>query len=158
MKIWKVILAVVVIFGAGLVTGGLVVRTQMRAAQKPPTAVPGGPPGSGMWGVSRSQFVDKMHRQLSLTPQQCKQVDKIMKESHDRMAKLWEPIAPQAKEETKNVREEILAVLTPDQRPKFEEIFKSRYKKERSNTNSTNSGEARKDSSLKECCSKMECY
>jgi Spy/CpxP family protein refolding chaperone len=158
VKIWKVILAVVVIFGAGMVTGGLVVRTQMRAAQKVPAAVPGGPPGSGMWSVSRSQFIDKMHRQLSLTPQQCKQVDKIMKASHDRMAKLWEPISPQAKEETKNVREEILAVLTPDQRPKFEEIFKSKYRKERSNTNGTNSAEIKKDSLVKECCSQMECY
>jgi len=155
VKIWKVILAVAVIFGAGLVTGGLIVRTQMRAAQKPPTAVPGGPPGSGMWGVSRSQFVDKMHRQLNLTADQCKAVDKIMKESHDRMAKLWEPIAPQAREETKNVRGEILAVLTPDQRPKFEEIFKSKYKKEHSNTNSA---DHRKESSLKECCSQQICF
>jgi Spy/CpxP family protein refolding chaperone len=154
VKIWKVILAVVVIFSAGLVTGGLAMRTQMRAAQKPPAAVPPGPPGSGMWSVSRSQFVEKMHRNLDLTPGQCKQVEKIMKESHDRMAKLWEPIAPQAKEETKNVREQILAVLTPDQRPKFEEIFKSKYKKERSN--GTNSVEIQKHS-LKECCSKQAC-
>jgi len=155
VKIWKVILAVVVIFGAGLVTGALVMRNHMRAAQKPPTAVPGGPPGSGMWGVSRSQFVEKMHRQVNLTPEQCKEVDRIMKESHDRMAKLWEPIAPQAREETKLVREEILAVLTPDQRPKCEEFFKAKYKKDRANTNSV---ELKKESSLKECCSKQFCY
>ena len=78
-----------------------------------------------------------------------------MKESHNRMATLWEPIAPQAREETKHVREQILAILTPDQRPKFEEIFKSKYKKER---NATNSTETLKESSLKECCSKQFCY
>ena len=112
MKNLKVILAVVVIFGAGMVTGALVTRARVRPAtisQPPPAAIPGGPPGSGMWGVSRAQFVQRMHRQLELSKDQCAQVDRIMKESHDRMARLWEPIAPQAREESKHVREDTLA-------------------------------------------------
>jgi Spy/CpxP family protein refolding chaperone len=149
VKIWKVILAVVVIFGAGFVTGGLLVRTQERRNVKPPPAVPGGPPGSGLWGVSRTQFVDKMNRHLDLTPEQCGRIDKIMKESHDRMAKLWEPIAPLARQETKNVREQIFTVLTPGQCSKFDEVFKPKNKKDRS---STNTWESRKTGAVKECC------
>jgi Spy/CpxP family protein refolding chaperone len=151
VKNLKVILAVVVIFGAGMVTGALLTRAGVRPAatiQPPPAAVPGGPPGSGMWGISRAQFVQRMHRQLELSKDQCAQVDKIMKESHDRMAKLWEPIAPQAREESKHVREEIMGVLTPEQRPKFDEVFKkkNRDKAEKGETNST------AKPAVKECC------
>lgn len=125
MKPWRVILAVVVIFGAGVVTGGLIMRSTMKSsAANPPTPMPGGPPGTGIWVQSRAQFVQKMHHQLDLTPDQCKQVDAIMKVGHEHMAKLWEPIAPQAREETKNVRVQIQAILTPAQLVKFEEVFK----------------------------------
>jgi Spy/CpxP family protein refolding chaperone len=128
VKSWRVILSVAVIFGAGMVTGGLLTRSHLRPATPAtaPTAAPGGPPGSGIWRVSRAQFVEKMHRQLDLTPDQCAQVDKIMKASHDRMAKLWEPIAPQANEETCHVREQIQAILTPEQKTKFEDVIKPR--------------------------------
>jgi Spy/CpxP family protein refolding chaperone len=152
VKNLKVILAVMVIFGAGVVTGVVVTRARIRSvAAHPPTAFPGGPPGSGMWGPSRTQFVQKMHRQLDLSKDQCGQVEKIMKESHERMAKLWEPIAPQAREETRKVREQIFTVLSPEQRPKFDEVFKAKNRKDKERSN-TNAIELRKDSgSLKEC-------
>jgi hypothetical protein len=69
-----------------------------------------------------------------------------MKESHDRMAKLWEPIAPQAREESKHVREEIMDVLTPDQRPKFDEVFKKKSREKGADTNSF------AKPVVKECC------
>jgi Spy/CpxP family protein refolding chaperone len=161
---WRVILAVVVIFGAGVVTGGLIARSTLKpvaANPQPPTPMPGGPPGTGMWSQSRAQFVQKMHRQLDLTPDQCKQVDAIMKAGHERMAKLWEPVAPQAREETKNVRLQIQAILTPQQLAKFEEVFKPHKRpenwnhkdKEHSETNSAaNKTEIREQNgSLKIC-------
>jgi Spy/CpxP family protein refolding chaperone len=162
---WRVILAVVVIFGAGVVTGGLVVRSTMKSAAvpQPPAPMPGGPPGTGMWSQSRAQFVQKMHRQLDLTPDQCKQVDAIMKVGHEHMAKLWEPVAPQARDETKSVRLQIQAILTPAQLVKFEEFFKphkrpenwkERKDKDRSEagTNSAStSNDSEKSGSLKTC-------
>ena len=83
-----------------------------------------------MWSQSRVQFIQRMHRQLDLTPDQCKQVDAIMKVGHEHMARLWEPIAAEAQAETKSVRMQIQAILTPAQLAKFEEVFKPRRKPE----------------------------
>ncbi len=123
MKIWKVILAVLLIFGAGVVTGGMLVRTRVVTA-RPAMAMPGGPPGPGLWGQPRQQFVLRLNRQLDLTAGQTAEVDRILRGSHERMSRLWDPIAPQAREETRKVRDQIQSLLTPDQKTKFNRAFK----------------------------------
>ncbi len=151
MKNWKAILAVAVIFGAGLVTGAVVTGSQMRTelATPPPPPMPGGPPGMGRWAPSRDQFVQRVNRQCGLSTEQSGEVDRIMKESHERMAKLWEPIAPQAREETRKVREQIQGLLTPEQKAKFEAGFRPRRAREQS-VNWKDRKE-RESSSVKEC-------
>jgi Spy/CpxP family protein refolding chaperone len=131
VKIWKVIVSVIVIFGAGVVTGGLLVASAVRL-QPAPAAVAFNPPPSSAALPSpaaspapgRQVFVQKVRSQLDLTPDQSAQVDAIMKASRDRMVKIMEPVSPQTREETRRVRQEIQAILTPAQKKKFNEIFK----------------------------------
>jgi len=122
MKIWKVILAVLVIYGAGVVTGGMLVRVRIPArAQNEPPAF-----SNAMLGSGRQQFVQRLNRQLDLTPQQTAEVERILRESQARMAKIMEPVGPETREETRNVRQQIVGVLASEQKQKFNDVFKPR--------------------------------
>lgn len=115
------------IFGAGVVTGGLLVRGARVAPQASPSAAPvamGSP--SPIASPARQMFIQRVHRELDLSPEQSSQVDQIMRESRKRMTKIYEPVMPDAREETRRVRQEIQAILTPEQKKKFNETFKHR--------------------------------
>jgi Spy/CpxP family protein refolding chaperone len=91
---WKVILATMVIFVCGVVTGALVVRTQGWR--------PASPSGFGGPGP----FMPRLVQQLGLTREQHDKIDKIMQTEKER--------AQQA----------ITQVLTPEQQRKFSELLK----------------------------------
>lgn len=114
MKKWKVILAALVIFGAGVVTGGLTVRIKSRqpSEAKTPSTTGGQRP--------RVDLVSRMQAELGLTQAQKEQIEQILRESRERSKKIWES----ASEEHRKLRESIRAVLSPEQQTKFEAIFK----------------------------------
>src|SRR4051794_35014862 len=126
-----------IIFGCGVVTGGLVVRVKTAhpragaradhgttAARNNPITTPGAPP----WQLQRKDFLDKMDRQLDLTPEQRQNIDKVMHDSLDRTRPLWQQIAPQMRDEMRRVREEIRKELTPEQQKKFNDLIKPNKK------------------------------
>jgi Spy/CpxP family protein refolding chaperone len=118
---WKAILAAVVIFFAGAATGGLVARLrQDRSHLHPPVAVTIAGP------VMRMEFLKRIEKQLNLTPTQREHIEGLLRDSQERMKTLWEPIAPKARAEFDQVRERILAELTPAQQSKFEELSRQR--------------------------------
>lgn len=122
VKVWRVILAALVIFGAGMATGVMTARLtsdRSASAQSAPPSFPMGMP-------QKTEMLNRMTRRLELSPEQHDRIEKILKDSHERMKALWEPVAPKAKEETRQVREQILAQLTEPQKAKFEEVFKPR--------------------------------
>jgi hypothetical protein len=116
VKVWKVILAALVIFSAGMVTGALTVNLDFREP------VPRKTSSNNAGQRPRSDFATRMQRELALSPEQKEQIDVILRESKERSKKIWES----ANEEHRNVRENIRGVLTPDQRKQFEETFKNR--------------------------------
>lgn len=120
MKIWKVILATLVIFGAGVVTGSLTVRLH-PVAGNPPQAAP-----VPIWPQQRIEYLQRMQRQLDLTPDQRQKIELILSRSQERMRDLWEPIAPHAREESRHARTQILETLDLKQRRKFEAMFRAR--------------------------------
>ncbi len=131
MSPWKVILATMVIFACGVFTGVFVTRTGPVSAAASPAPAPQlvttnkmPLPSFAQLQVQRPEFLRKLDRQLDLTPQQHDQMVKIMNESRQRTAPLWEMIAPQMGDELKRVREEIRQVLTPEQRKKWAELNK----------------------------------
>src|SRR5438132_837003 len=61
-----------------------------------------------------------LDRELSLTPQQRDQIGSIMDRHHKRMQEITEGIRPQMHQELDNANREIEAVLTPEQRKKYD--------------------------------------
>jgi Spy/CpxP family protein refolding chaperone len=63
-----------------------------------------------------------LDRELKLTPQQHDQIAAIMDRHHKRMQALADGIRPQMHQELDAANKEIGAVLTPEQRKKFDEM------------------------------------
>jgi Spy/CpxP family protein refolding chaperone len=127
---WKVIFATVVIFGAGVITGALVVK---YAAQTPVHASrPGGNRVSPISaGGIRIEFLRRVERDLTLTADQREQIDKIIAASQERSKKLMEPIQPKIREELQETREQFRAVLNPEQKIRFDELLKQQQQQQR---------------------------
>ena len=144
MNTWKVILATLVIFGAGVITGGLLVGYSERAARlvprKPAPAEPqpqretGGGPNTGAARENRQpqppnillrkDLVDRLNRELKLNPEQRERIDKIVTEGQDRTRDLW-------RVEWNETRQRIRKELLPEQQTRFEELFKPRSRDQR---------------------------
>ncbi len=148
MNTWKVILATLVIFAAGVVTGGLLVShverhraKTLRATLRQPAWRPIEPrPGTiirpdepGRGGPTtylprglRMDLLERLDREVRLSPEQRERIEKILAEGQERNRQLWERIQPEIRREIQQTHERIRAVLDPEQRQKFEELMKQR--------------------------------
>ncbi len=131
MNSWKVILATVVIFGAGVVTGGLLVshvrpaRPELRrnfsdphrevAAQELPLSRP---------EMMNKQFIEQLDSALHLAPDQRKAIEKILADGQQRNRDLWKLVAPQMRSVMQDVNQRIRNQLTPEQQKQFEKLMK----------------------------------
>ena len=120
MKIWKVILATIVIFAAGALAGGLLVKT---LTPPPPPPKPPVPPI-----ISQQRFQDKLKRELQLNADQTNRMDKIFHESNARIKILWDLVGPEMQKERQEVYENIRAILNAEQREKFEQLLKQSHR------------------------------
>jgi len=126
---WKVILATMVIFGTGVVTGGLLVRhseriRSPRTLRNPAVTRPAQPVSAG--GM-RLDFLRRAGRELDLTPEQRERVDKIIKESQERTRKV---LAPYLREELQRTKAEFREALTPEQRTRFDQLLKEQQQQQ----------------------------
>jgi Spy/CpxP family protein refolding chaperone len=142
MNTWKIILATVVIFAAGVVTGGLLVSHANRASSRPirrlTNALEAWRPRladiirSGEQGPQpplerqRMEFILAVHRELKLTPDQHRRIEKIVHEGQEKTKAILEKVQPELREQWRETREKIRAELTPKQRARFEELLKQR--------------------------------
>ncbi|MFO1476645.1 MAG: hypothetical protein U1F98_08345 [Verrucomicrobiota bacterium] len=138
---WKVVLATLVIFGSGVLTGGLLVNYVERSgapaavhpleisAVVPTDAVPvlANPVGTNRdlrmpaaAGVLfRKDFLNRLSRELKLNPEQRDHIEKLIGEGQDRTRELW-------RVEWVETRAKIRRELTPDQQTRFEDLLKPR--------------------------------
>jgi len=123
---WKVILATMVIFGAGVVTGGLVVRHSglMRVPRIQREGVPSRPAPLISAGVMRLDFLRRVQKDLDLNAEQRIRADEIIRGGQERTRKLMEPLLPQLREEAQKTREQFRAMLSPAQQTRFDELLK----------------------------------
>jgi hypothetical protein len=139
MNSWKIIPAVMVIFGAGVLTGGLLVdyvdqghRQNSRFAfwKANPRAQTGGStqaqPGDSshprtpeMW---RKDFLGHLDEKLKLTPEQYAAISKIIAEGQEQNREIWTNIAPRMHQEMELVHQRIRAELNPEQQKQFEAL------------------------------------
>ncbi len=143
MNSWKIILAIVVIFGAGALTGGLLVNyvepSHPKDIQLPPGE--GNPqpqannrdhdqprpqdfPKPRPPELLGRQFVQQLDNTLHLSREQRAAIAKIVADGQERNREIWTNVAPQMHKMLQDVRQQIREQLTPEQRKQFEELLK----------------------------------
>ena len=125
MNPWKVILATLVIFTTGLITGGLMVKKfSPRTPPLPPQRFGAMTPAEP-W-LMRDALLFQMQRELNLRPEQHARIQKVLEESRESWKVLWEIMGPEVQTELRHVREAINEELEPDQRQRFEQLLQQR--------------------------------
>jgi hypothetical protein len=143
---WKVILATIVIFGAGVFTGGFLVNQVQhpkRPRQIPPVAsntnatdnVSTEIPVPLRAEILNKQFVGQLSNRLDLTAQQDQQIQKIVADGQQRSRDLWKLVAPQFQVLWHDTRQQIRDALTPEQRKQFEQLMKQHAQRHSPATN-----------------------
>jgi hypothetical protein len=114
-----------VIFGAGVVTGGLLVQHAggsrvRRAVEKGTEAAPNRPSAYDL----RLDFLRRVRPELQLTPEQGDRIDKLLRESQADIADIRAWAEADVVEDLQWTKDEFRKVLTPDQRTRFDELLK----------------------------------
>ncbi|MGA2418599.1 MAG: hypothetical protein ABSG69_00830 [Candidatus Acidiferrum sp.] len=113
----KAVLWIVAVFLLGIALGGVsgyVFAHRVLAA----------PPAQVSDEVRRHQKVALLTSELSLTPEQQKQIDGIFTDTYGQFQELHKQSDAQADVVRQKARERIRAVLTPEQLPRFEEYLR----------------------------------
>ncbi len=113
-----VVMATIVIFAAGVVTGSLVTRKAARPAM--------GQPFWGRFELTR-RAVDELGRRGELTPEQHLRLDEIVRDHQELIADYFNILEPDVQQVFRKMREEIRSELSPEQRRKFEELARRRF-------------------------------
>ena len=115
MNPWKFILATVLIYGTGVVTGALLTTLVERPhkAARPPQQLT-------YSQIQRGEFLVRLQKQLNLTPEQHDRIGHILRDSNQRTKPYWDPVAAKMKDEVRTVTEKIRGELTPEQSAKFD--------------------------------------
>ena len=111
-----------VIFGAGIVVGGLLNRRVEPVNAS--TARAGNPQNQNPGQFRLQQLLHRLERELALTPEQDQHIKKIIATSQDRTKEMMKPVTLEVNHETLRVCDEIRDELTPEQKLKFDTIFK----------------------------------
>ena len=108
--------AVVFVLGAALggVFGYLYGHRSSVSASNPPLSEP----------QRRAQKVEQLTQELGLTNDQRQQLDSILSQLHAEYKALHDQADAQMTEAHQKGRDQIRAILTPEQKPKFEEFLK----------------------------------
>jgi hypothetical protein len=133
---WKIILATIVIFGAGVIAGGLLVnhveRTN-RNSHRPPWAAEGRPPGGerepgrGMefprprqpelFGRESKDFMRQLDEMLKLTSGQHDAIQEIIADGQSQMQKAVQSVR-------QDTRLKVRDQLAPDQQKQFDDLMR----------------------------------
>jgi len=120
---WKPILAALVIFAAGVVTGGLTVNLRQQPARPKGSVAAKKPVAMPREGQLR-ELSRRMQAELDLTPEQRGRIETIIHDSQERVKTLRDEVGQKTSEEFREMRQKIRDELTPEQRKKFAEIMK----------------------------------
>jgi len=137
---WKVIFATIVIFGAGVITGGLLVNYVQHFRPKlvhKASAVASHSPATNQAAhatdaakqrlpeILSKQFLQRLEEELQLSPEQHDAIQKSISEGQNQMRMVMQ-----------DSRLEIRALLTPEQQKQFDVLMKRQFRKPLTNTNS----------------------
>lgn len=85
--------------------------------------------GRRVWGErgrrhGRDEMIQQLSRELQLTPEQQAQLSGIIDDTRAKWRALYQPLEPQHEAIRQQGRDRIRAILTPEQRQKFEEFVR----------------------------------
>ena len=128
MSTWKPTLAALVIFAAGVVTGGLTVKLRRPPipSQSGPRISDARPWPAQRWEGQVRDLSKRMEKHLDLTARQRDRIEAIVGDTQKRMKSILDEVAPRTRDEFRQMRQRIREELTQEQRKKFEELFKER--------------------------------
>jgi Spy/CpxP family protein refolding chaperone len=115
---WKAALWVGVVFLLGAALGGMVgysYEHHLVSAASTPLPEP----------LRRARRVEQLTQSLNLTSAQSQQVDAILLQHHTEAKAIHDQMDAQLEQVHKDGRDQIRAVLTPEQKPKFEEFLRN---------------------------------
>jgi Spy/CpxP family protein refolding chaperone len=115
---WKAALWVGVVFLLGTALGGTLGYSyahHLVSASNTPLSEP----------ARRAQRVEQLTQALSLTSAQSQQVDAVLLQRHTEAKAIHDQADAQLEQVHQKGRDQIRAILTPEQRPKFEEFLKN---------------------------------
>jgi hypothetical protein len=136
---WKVILATIVIFGAGVITGGLLVNhvehptrplftfRQPARPAPPARALYENMPPEVRPEILKTNFVQLLNDNLDLNPRQREQIRKIIAQAQQNTHDLWKLVAPQFQLVWHDTRQQIRDVLTSKQQREFEFLMRQQH-------------------------------
>jgi Spy/CpxP family protein refolding chaperone len=120
-----------VIFGTGVVTGGLLVRHVAPAHDRRPRPANARAGQLTTAGLMRLELLRRMEQDLDLTPEQREPAGKVIKEGQERMKKIMETVEPRRREAYRKTIEDFRALLTPEQRQRFDQLLKQQQHRAR---------------------------
>lgn len=133
MNTWKVILAALVIFGTGLVTGAILGKvTEAKPAVPATVARPNNNnsrPGQTLplEHLRRLELMGRVQRELNLTAEQRRRIEKIIGDGQEHVRELWEEVEPDIHGELRDVQQKLCTELTPDQKQRFNQLMKQQH-------------------------------
>lgn len=141
MNTWKVIFATVVIFVAGAFTGGLLVPQCQKALPSGKIKVAEGSPSlhgtnvsreiklpAPMMGPLRKDFVDRLQRELNIDAAQRERIENVITDGQEVTRQIWLEVEPDIYHTIIETKDKIRAELTPEQKSKFEELIKPKWR------------------------------
>jgi hypothetical protein len=146
---WKVILATVVIFGAGVFTGGLLVNSvqhpHSRGKSRTTSSVETHELQSHTNNLTNlrpprtpeilgTNFVQQLDDALQLTSDQRDSIQKIIADGQERNHSIWTNNSAQMRAVIQDVRRRVRETLTADQQKLFEELMKRVSRRQQNST------------------------
>lgn len=130
MNYLRVILATLVIFATGAISGYLVAG---RHSSRAPAVTDAGSMLAGTnapaeWNKRRDEMRTSLQEEIKASDEQMAKVDEILAASRKRTREIWQTIKIPLEDEVNRVKEEIRGVLNEEQAVKYEEIMKRRGK------------------------------
>ena len=126
MNTWKAILAALVIFGAGFVTGNVLNR--ITETPGVPAPAPRNPRTSQqtlpLEQLRKVELMGRVQKDLDLTPEQHAKIEKIISDSQDRIRDLWDQVEPDIHDEYEDVKKKLCEQLTPEQNKRFDDLMR----------------------------------
>lgn len=157
MNYWKVILATIVIFGAGVLTGGFLVNDinhPHRAFHHPPSGAhqqanheqdqhpPEVPMPRAAERMSK-QFLADLDDKLKLTHKQHDKIKEIIADGQERNHEIWTNAAPKMRAVMQDVHQKIREQLSDKQKKEFEDLIRQ-FHSQRPSQNKTTPKKSKK--------------